>query len=69
MVRSGLADGLDTGEDVRLIAQIADGQTGALRRWINFSISIARKGVSIFNATPARVSPTITAIESSHAND
>jgi hypothetical protein len=46
-----------------------DDQTGALRRWINFSISIARKGVSIFNATPARVSLTITAIESSHAND
>jgi hypothetical protein len=46
-----------------------DGQTGALRRWINFSISIAREGVSIFNATPARVSQTITATESSHAND
>ena len=30
MVRSGLSDGLDTGDDVRLIAQIADGQTGAL---------------------------------------
>jgi hypothetical protein len=40
-----------------------------LRRWINFSISIAREGVSIFNATPARVSQTITATESSHAND
>jgi RNA polymerase sigma-70 factor, ECF subfamily len=30
VVRSGLSDGLDTGVDVRLIAQIADGQTGAL---------------------------------------
>jgi RNA polymerase sigma-70 factor (ECF subfamily) len=30
VVRSGLSDGLDTGDDVRLIAQIADGQTGAL---------------------------------------
>ena len=30
VVRSGLPNGLDTGEDVRLIAQIADGQTGAL---------------------------------------
>jgi hypothetical protein len=46
-----------------------DGQTGALRRWINFSISIAREGVSIFNATPARVNRTTTGIESSHAND
>lgn len=30
VVRSGPADGLDTGDDVRLIAQIADGQAGAL---------------------------------------
>jgi RNA polymerase sigma-70 factor (ECF subfamily) len=28
--RSGLTDGLDTGDDVCLIAQIADGQSGAL---------------------------------------
>lgn len=30
VVRSGPADGPDTGDDVRLIAQIADGQAGAL---------------------------------------
>jgi hypothetical protein len=30
VVRSGPTGGLDTGDDVRLIAQIADGQAGAL---------------------------------------